>query len=93
MNNVIDSITDYKPEDTFLLPEQFAVIKGQIEGAPFEIEDEKLAGQLIDYTMEREEEHKNKTPEGAFILTIFDNSGIICLVGVHRQSVEFYPIL
>ena len=24
-------------------------------------------------------EHKNKTPEGAFILTIFDNSGIMLI--------------
>lgn len=56
MNNVIDSITDYKPEDTFLLPEQFNVIKDQIEGVPFEIEDEKLASQLIYAEMIKREE-------------------------------------
>ncbi len=32
---------------------------------------------------------KNKTPEGVFVLTILDSNGIISLVEVHRQSVEF----
>ena len=37
--------------------------------------------------------HKNKTPEGVFVLTIFDNSGIISLVEAHRYTVEFFAIL
>lgn len=56
MNNVIDSITDYKPEDTFLLPAQFDIIKDQVEGVPFEISNEELAGQLIYAEMIKREE-------------------------------------
>lgn len=56
MNNVIDSITDYKPEDTFLLPAQFDIIKDQAEDVPFSIDNDEIARQLIYAEMIKREE-------------------------------------
>ena len=56
MNNVINSITDYKPEDTFLLPAQFDIIKDQVEDVPFSIDNDEIARQLIYAEMIKREE-------------------------------------
>ena len=39
-------ISDYDPNQTKLLPEQWEVIKDQQPGIPFEIFDDKIAGRL-----------------------------------------------
>ena len=39
-------ISDYDPNQTKLLPEQWYAIKDQHPGVPFEISDDKVAGRL-----------------------------------------------
>lgn len=56
MSSMIDSITDYKPEDTFLLPAQFDIIKDQAEDVPFSIDNDEIARQLIYAEMIKREE-------------------------------------
>ncbi len=54
--SVIDSINDYKPESTFLLPEQYEIIKDKLPNVPFSIDNDDLASQLIYAEMIKREE-------------------------------------
>lgn len=46
MNTVIKSISDYDPNQTKLLPEQWEAIKDQQPKVPFDIKDETIAKRL-----------------------------------------------
>lgn len=52
-NNII---VDYKPEETFLLPEYYEAIKDKQPGVPFEMEDKTLAINLVHLDMIKREE-------------------------------------
>ena len=45
-NGTMKLISDYDPNQTKLLPEQWEAIKDQQPGIPFEISDDKIAGRL-----------------------------------------------
>ena len=45
-NGTMKLISDYDPNQTKLLPEQWDAIKDQQPGAPFKISDDKVAGRL-----------------------------------------------
>ena len=50
------TILEYKPEETFLLPEYYEAIKDKKPGVPFAIEDKTLAINLVHLDMIKREE-------------------------------------
>lgn len=52
----IRTIKDVHPEDIYVMPRQYKVIKHAKQGKPFEIKDEQIAQQLILLDLVKKEE-------------------------------------